>query len=89
MNEKLYPKGKVVTRTFIEDAPPAPAPVPAPVPPSAPPTAEPETPRVVIFDRNKAIEDEKKNKPKPIISAQTKAEMEAGKQTLRRLQGIE
>lgn len=76
MNEKTKPNMVFKPKTFVEDAPPLEAVVE-------------ETPRVIIYDPAKALEEANKAKPKPVISAQTRVEMEAGAATLRRLQGME
>jgi hypothetical protein len=63
-------------------------PLPEPHPASLPVE---EAPRVIVFDRNQAAIDaaEKAKAAKPVLSAQTKREMEAGRATLRRLQGLD
>jgi hypothetical protein len=84
VESRLYPKGKVISQpvTVVEKPPPE---------PPVPPLPVEEAPRVIVFDRNQAAIDaaEKAKAPKPVLSAQTKREMEAGRLTLRRLQGLE
>lgn len=74
--EVAEPKAdKVKMQTFVEDAPAL--------------TPEEEEPRVIIYDRSKISETANEKPRNPVLSAQTKMEMEAGARALRRLQGLE